>query len=105
MSGSDLVCPACGEDEELLGERDGETIAIRCEACGAEWVRDLRPTCDGCGGSSMEAAVKAVLEKSRGTQLSIVGTQVVHLCRSCDAEVLASYRISRSPLMPDDLPA
>jgi len=52
----------------------------------------------------MEGAVKAVVEKSRGSQLSIVATQVVYLCRSCDARVLASYRVGRSPLMPDQLP-
>jgi len=36
--------------------------------------------------------------------LSIVATQVVWLCRSCDEAVLARYRIGRSPLMPDQLP-
>lgn len=102
---SDLVCPACGEDDDLTGTRqDDETILITCGACGTEWVRDPRPRCDRCGGDDVEAAVKAVVERSRGTQLSIVGTQVVHLCRDCDRDVLASYRVSRSPLMPDELP-
>jgi hypothetical protein len=52
----------------------------------------------------MEGAVKAVVEKSRGSQLSIVATQVVYLCRVCDERILASYRVGRSPLMPDQLP-
>jgi hypothetical protein len=52
----------------------------------------------------MEGAVKAVVEKSRGSQLSIVATQVVYLCRDCDETILASYKIGRSPLMPTELP-
>ena len=53
----------------------------------------------------MVAAVKAVIEKGRGTQLSVVGTQVIHLCAVCDADVLRSYWDNRpNPLMPDDLP-
>lgn len=101
---SDIVCPACGEDDDLDGEREGDVIAITCATCKTKWHRDPSPKCDRCSGTDMEAAIKAVVEKSRGSQLSIVATQVVHLCRSCDEELLASYRISRSPLMPDQLP-
>lgn len=101
---SDLSCPACGESEALRGERRGELIDVTCEACGQEWTRDPSPRCERCDGDDMEAAIKAVVEKSRGSQLSIVATQVVHLCRDCDGEILARYRVGRSPLMPDELP-
>ena len=101
---TDLICPACGEDTNLDGERCDELIHITCESCGQEWDRDPSPRCDRCDGSDMEAAIKAVVEKSRGSQLSIVATQVVHLCRSCDETILARYRVGRSPLMPDELP-
>ncbi|MCP3935342.1 MAG: hypothetical protein GY708_08220 [Actinomycetia bacterium] len=101
---SDIVCPACGEDEELDGEREGDVIAITCARCETTWHRDPSPRCPRCDSPDVEAAIKAVIEKSRGSQLSIVATQIVHLCRTCDAELLASYRISRSPLMPDQLP-
>ena len=101
---SDLTCPACGEDEQLNGAPEGEGIRITCETCGTDWFRDPSPRCDRCGGDDLEAAIKAIVEKSRGSQLSIVATQVIHLCRSCDDELLAGYRISRSPLMPDQLP-
>ena len=99
----DLVCPACGS-EELVGERAGDLIHITCEDCATAWDRDPSPRCPTCGGDDLEGAIKAVVERSRGTQLSIVGTTVVHLCRACDAEVLTRYRIGRSPLMPADLP-
>ena len=102
----ELECPACGEEEQLLGERRGELIHIRCEVCAQEWDRDPEaiPRCDRCDGDDMEGAIKAIVEKSRGSQLSIVATQVVYLCRQCDARILDSYRIGRSPLMPDQLP-
>jgi hypothetical protein len=102
----DLACPACGETEELLGQRQGEMIAVTCEPCGRQWERDPNaiPHCDRCEGDDMEGAIKAIVEKSRGSQLSIVATQVVYLCRQCDERVLSSYRIGRSPLMPDQLP-
>ena len=102
----DLAYPACGETEELLGQRQGEMIEVTCEPCGRQWERDPNaiPFCDRCEGDDMEGAVKAIVEKSRGSQLSIVATQVVYLCRQCDEKVLSSYRIGRSPLMPDELP-
>ncbi|MGY9074934.1 MAG: hypothetical protein ACKVHU_18515 [Acidimicrobiales bacterium] len=100
----DLVCPACGEAEELLGSRVGDLIHIVCESCSQEWDRDPSPRCPICDGDDLEAAIKAVVEKSRGSQLSIVATQVLHLCRQCDDAVLSVYRIGRTPLMPDELP-
>lgn len=98
------MCPACGEADELDGRRVETGIEITCGRCATKWVRDPSPRCDRCGGDDLEAAIKAIVEKSRGSQLSIVATQVVDLCRVCDDELLAGYRISRSPLMPDQLP-
>lgn len=47
----------------------------------------------------------AIVEKGRGTQLSVVGTRSVHLCVSCDAETLERWQRNRpNPLMPDTLP-
>jgi 5-methylcytosine-specific restriction endonuclease McrA len=102
----ELRCPACGETEDLVGRQNDEMIEVTCERCNQQWERDPNaiPACDRCGGDDMEGAVKAVVEKSRGSQLSIVATQVVYLCRVCDERILASYRVGRSPLMPDQLP-
>ena len=53
----------------------------------------------------MQAVPKAIIEKSRGTQLSVVGTRTIHLCSTCDAETLETYHRNRpNPLMPDQLP-
>jgi hypothetical protein len=47
----------------------------------------------------------AIVEKSRGTQLSVVGTRRILLCVSCDADTLERWHENRpNPLMPDQLP-
>jgi hypothetical protein len=100
-----ISCPQCDEDDDLRGEQDGESITITCGTCATTWERDLSPVCDRCDGDDMVAAVKAVVEKGRGTQLSVVGTQVVYLCGTCDETLLRKYFDNRpNPLMPDELP-
>lgn len=100
-----VACPRCGEADELQGRRQNDLIALTCGVCGFEWERDPSPTCGRCGGDEMVAAVAAIVEKGRGTQLSVVGTRVVHLCEACDAATLARYFRNRpNPLMPDELP-
>ena len=103
MIGTD--CPQCGETEDLRGERLADSIRLRCQTCGASWDRPLTPRCKTCGGDDMQAVPKAIVEKGRGTQLSVVGTRTIHLCSDCDAETLAVYHRNRpNPLMPDQLP-
>lgn len=100
-----VACPACGEAEDLRGERSGDVITLQCVACGHVWPRDLVPRCETCGGEDVEAVPLAILEKGRGTQLSIIGTRTIHLCYSCDAAALATFHKNRpNPLMPDELP-
>lgn len=101
---SDLVCARCGEDERLLGTRAGESITITCEQCGLVWDRDLAPRCPTCESDDVRPAFKAILDKSRGTQLSIQSMQLIHLCPTCDAAALAVYQQSNTPIPPDELP-
>ena len=102
----DVACPACGENEKLRGERRDGLIALVCEVCDAEWVRDpgAHPICDRCGGNDVREAVQALVEKSRGTQLSIQSFRQVWLCPTCDAARYDKYKISNRPLPPDELP-
>jgi 5-methylcytosine-specific restriction endonuclease McrA len=99
-----VCCPRCDEDENLRGERNGDNIVIVCEACGLSWQRDLTPRCDRCGSDDVRPAFKAVVEKSRGTQLSMQSARLIHLCPHCDATLLADYHKTNSPLMPEELP-
>jgi hypothetical protein len=101
----DIRCPSCGEDEALRGERDDDRIDLTCDACRHRWVRDLTPRCPRCGGGDLQTVPLAILEKGRGTQLSVVGTRPIDLCTRCDDVVLRRYHRNRpNPLMPDELP-
>ena len=98
----EIECATCGTDEHLRGtRRDDDTIELTCEQCGATWVRDPRPACPKCGGHDMEAAPKVMVEKSRGSQMSIQGIQREFLCRICDDEII---RARRDGYLPDRLP-
>ena len=100
-----VSCPTCGETEDLSGTNAGDAIAMRCGSCAEQWDRPLARTCEQCGGSDLQTIPLAIVEKSRGTQLSVVGTRQVDLCSVCDASVLRHYHDHRpNPLMPADLP-
>ncbi len=107
----DLRCPSCGEDDDLRGEpveqeADNESVGIRvtCGACGAVWERTGRATCPRCEGDNMYLAPVAIIEKSRGSQLSILGTRTTPLCWVCDRDLIDAQRQSGTALMPDELP-
>lgn len=102
----ELACPECGERQRLVGERTTGGIAVQCEACGARWLCNPdEPRCVVCGGGDLQTVPLAILERSRGTQLSVVGTRPIRLCSTCDAATLAAYHRNRpNPLMPDELP-
>ena len=101
----EIACPACGEQDQLRGERRTELIRLTCDSCGHRWNRDLVPSCPKCGNREVRTVPLAILEKSRGTQLSIVGTRPIHLCPTCDAAALERWQRNRpNPLMPDELP-
>lgn len=99
-----VVCPNCDEDEDLLGATVDDVITITCGACGCVWDRDRTPRCDTCGTDEVRRAFQAILDKSRGTQLSIQSMRVVWLCPDCDGEKLARYLESNVPLPPEVLP-
>ncbi len=99
-----ISCANCGEDENLDGDRDGDIIEITCQKCGLVWERDLTPTCETCGTTDVRPAFQAIVDKSRGTQLSIQSMRLVHLCPNCQPDLLADYLASKSPLPPDELP-
>ncbi len=53
----------------------------------------------------MQAVPLAIVEKGRGTQLSVVGVRSINLCSTCDAGQLRQYHDNRpNPLMPSELP-
>lgn len=107
MSTEEIACPSCGEAENLVGRRDDPAatiIHITCGACANAWDRDTAKRCPRCGSSDLYGAPVAVIEKARGTQLSIVSTTPEYLCWTCDRDLIDAQRRSGTALMPDELP-
>lgn len=101
----DIRCPECDERENLTGVASTNAVSMTCENCGAAWQRLLTKRCASCGGDDLQTVPLAIVEKSRGTQLSVVGTRPVDLCSVCDDVALRHYHDHRpNPLMPADLP-
>ncbi len=101
----DITCPRCGEAEELRGDRSDDGVVVTCLSCGHRWQRDLTPSCPTCRGSDLQLVPLAILERARGTQLSVVGTRPIHLCYQCDADDIARWHRNRpNPLMPVEIP-
>lgn len=95
---TEIVCIECGTDDHLSGTpHDDGLIELRCAACDVVWLRNPLPHCERCGGENMEAAPKVLLERSRGTQMSIQGIQREFLCRTCDAERIQQRRAGHLP--------
>lgn len=101
----DIRCPACGEDDDLAGSNDEGVITITCGACDNVWERDRERRCPRCGAGDLYPVPLAILEKSRGTQLSIMSTRPIYLCWVCERDLIDSQRRSGTPIMPDELPA
>ena len=100
-----IVCPVCGEDADLHGSPRKGGVELTCGSCGETWLRAPKSACERCGSDDLQTVPLAIVEKSRGTQLSVVGTRPVVLCSACDGDTLRKYHANRpNPLMPDDLP-
>lgn len=101
-----IRCPKCGRDDELSGQREGETVVVTCASCGNVWRRVPGRTCGECGGVDVQAVAYALVDKARGTQLSVLGLSHRLLCRECDADELARHaaRDSGRLILPEELP-
>lgn len=95
---TEIVCTRCGVDDHLTGtRRDDDLIELHCERCDVTFTRDPRPSCQKCGGYEMEAMPKVLVEKSRGTQMSIQGVQREFMCRICDEGEIRRQRDGHLP--------
>ena len=100
----DIAC-VCGETDALSGESHNGSIELSCHSCGRVWTRDEAARCPRCAESDLQTVPLAIVEKGRGTQLSVVGVRVISLCSSCDEDRLREYHDNRpNPLMPSELP-
>ncbi len=95
---TEIVCSECGTDDHLRGTPTADgLIELFCSACGVTFTRDPRPSCAKCGGFDMEAMPQVVVEKSRGSQMSIQGVHREFACRVCDADQIGIKRDGHLP--------
>lgn len=100
-----MIACMCGETDDLAGEATALGIRITCGFCGTSWMRGDGKRCDQCESDDLQTVPLAIIEKGRGTQLSVVGVRDVDLCSTCDQAKLRRYHDNRpNPLMPDELP-
>ena len=105
-----VSCPQCGEEENLSGVAgfvvfDHDDIKVSCGSCEFSWVRTrMVPTCPTCGSTDVRRAARSIVDKSRGTQLSIQSIEIIYLCVICDADDLATWNQSNTPLRPREMP-
>jgi hypothetical protein len=106
MTRRTIACPGCGEEDDLTGERvAADQVVLTCGNCDQKWTRTLTPRCATCGGDDLQTVPVAIVEKSRGTQLSVVGIRTVEMCWTCEAETIRRWQDNRpNPLLPDELP-
>jgi predicted RNA-binding Zn-ribbon protein involved in translation (DUF1610 family) len=104
VNARDVRCPACGESEELSGRRSDGEILLTCHTCGYDGPRIAKRRCETCGGDDVLERPKALVERSRGTQLSVVGYTTIALCRVCDADDLAAALAHGGAVLPKELP-
>jgi Zn ribbon nucleic-acid-binding protein len=104
VSAADVRCPSCGEQEELHGRRSEGQILLRCLRCGYDGPRAAVRRCQTCGGADVVERPKALVERARGTQLSVVGYTTIGLCRVCDADDLARAIEHGGAVLPKELP-
>jgi Zn ribbon nucleic-acid-binding protein len=104
VSAADVRCPSCGEQEELHGRRSEGQILLRCLRCGYDGPRVAVRRCQTCGGADVVERPKALVERARGTQLSVVGYTTIGLCRVCDADDLARAIEHGGAVLPKELP-
>lgn len=87
-----LVCPACAEDADLTGERDGETIIITCGACGTRWDRDTTRRCGLCDSTDLVYTPKPLWSSGRGDQRTPAGERPAYTCWSCGGRDVTSEK-------------
>jgi hypothetical protein len=96
-----VVCPHCGEDEDLTGRQRDEAIVLTCGRCGHGWDRDTRLVCGLCGGEDVEGIPTSTLEEAgRAGVRTPSGIRLVYHCWSCRGNDVTSTEPVPGPQSP-----
>ena len=101
-----VECPACGEEEDLTGERTtddagAQRLVLTCGACGTSWDRDTAPRCRLCEATDLEAIPTATLqERGRGEQWAPSGIRLAYYCWRCGGRDVTSSDPTPGPTAP-----
>lgn len=99
----EIICPQCESDAHLSGApSDNGQIKLTCAECKVTWERDPRPKCPECGGDDLYHKPQVILEKSRGTQMSVQGIHIEYGCWECEPPEV-KVRGGRTHHLPDRL--
>lgn len=96
-----VICPSCGEDDDLeaVARTEDDAPVIRCGACAHEWVRDTTLRCRLCGSSDLRYTPEPLIwERGRGDQRTPTGLRDVYACWSCGGRRVTSDE----PIPPPD---
>ena len=74
---------------------------MNCKVCNTP-IRKGARNCPNCGGDDLYHRPQVIVEKSRGTQMSIQGVHVEYGCYACDPPEV-KVRGGRTPHLPDRL--
>jgi Zn ribbon nucleic-acid-binding protein len=96
-----VVCPRCGEDDDLSGQREGDAIMLRCGACGERWDRETRLLCRLCGSEDIEGVPTSTLEEAgRAGVRTPSGIRLVYYCWDCRGSDVTSTAPDPGPHPP-----
>lgn len=99
-----IICPGCGEDEDLSGtRRPDDTLEVTCLSCGRVWERAGSRRCGLCGSDNLEYSPRALWEKGRGEQRTPAGRIDAYYCHECGGHDVTSSNPKPGP--PDHVPA
>jgi hypothetical protein len=96
-----VVCPRCGEDDDLSGQPVGGTIVLSCGACGERWDRETRLRCRLCGSEDVEGVPTSTLEEAgRAGVRTPSGIRLVYYCWDCRGSDVTSSSPDPGPHPP-----